>query len=185
MKPEFRQLQILNLVGRESGISAGQLARHFQVSRMTIHRDLNRLVEQNLLLRMHGGAVAKPVTRDAPDSRCSGCPRPALPHQRCELHHLDGTVSFACCAACGLRQLLAQAETSRVLVRDLISGRILPGEEAFFLVNSLASPCCQPSLLSFFDAQEASLFQAGFGGSVARMEDALEFLRVAEGLNGY
>ncbi|WP_020677387.1 DeoR family transcriptional regulator [Geopsychrobacter electrodiphilus] len=185
MTPEVRQSQILTLVSRESGISAGQLARHFQVSRMTIHRDLDRLVEQNLLLRIHGGAVAKPLVRGPSELSCSGCERPILPHQRCELHQADGTVSVACCAACGLRQFMQQDGGVSVLVGDQISGRMFPAIGAFFLVNSLAAPCCQPSLLSFYDEQEAALFQSGFGGSVAHMAEALEFLRVAEGLNGY
>jgi DNA-binding Lrp family transcriptional regulator len=184
MKPEERQRRILALLERESGLSAGQLAHHFQVSRMTIHRDLRQLFHQGSLIRIYGGVVAKSMPQGFELGRCSVCSRPALPHQRCELHHPDGAVEVACCAACGLGQFMLQGSLSQLWVGDQISGRRLRGVEAVYLVNSLASPCCQPSLLSFADEVEAALFQAGFGGVVAHLEEALEFLRIAEGLNG-
>lgn len=183
MKRETRQREILILLDRESGVSAGELATRFQVSRMTIHRDLRSLLKQGLLLRIRGGAVTKGVARTSAEGRCSACDREPLPHQCTEIHRTDATTAVACCAACGLRQAIVQSGTTRILVGDQISGRMLRAEEAYFLINSLATPCCKPSLLSFASEYEVALFQAGFGGSIARLDEALEFLRVADGLS--
>ncbi len=182
MKREERQREILNLLDRQAGISAGDLARQFRVSRMTIHRDLSSLLSQGLLLRIRGGAVTRGRS-SAPQENCSVCARRIVPHQSSEVHCLDGSVDIACCAACGLRRSIERGGGGQILVGDHISGRPVLAAEAFFLVNSLASPCCQPSLLSFASENEVSLFQAGFGGSIARLEEALEFLRVAENLD--
>ncbi len=184
MKREVRQREILTLLDRESGVSAGDLAQRFQVSRMTIHRDLRSLLKQGLLLRIQGGAVTKGLVRAATKNHCSACRRRLLPHQCCEILRADGSLDVACCTACGLRQFSVQPAAEQFLVGDQVSGRMLPAEDAYFLVNSLASPCCQPSFLSFASESEVALFQAGFGGSIARLDEALEFLRVAEGLNG-
>lgn len=183
MKRAERQHRILTLLGKESGLSAGDLSRRFQVSRMTIHRDLQSLFEQGLLLRIHGGAVAKGVAHLSVKDFCSACERSLVPHQRSEVICADDSIVVACCAACGLRQYSALPTAERLLVSDQIGGRMLPAEEAFFLINSLASPCCKPSLLSFASESEVALFQAGFGGSIARLDEAVEFFRVAEGLS--
>jgi hypothetical protein len=184
LKREVRQREILELLEKEAGVSAGHLAQRFQVSRMTIHRDLRSLFQQGLLLRIHGGAVTKGLVRDMAEMSCSACKRRLLPHQCTEIHRADGTLDVACCTACGLRQVSAKPGFEHLYVGDQISGRMLQAEDAYFLVNSLASPCCQPSFLSFASESEVSLFQAGFGGTIARLDEALEFLRVAEGLNG-
>ena len=183
MKRELRQREILTLLDKESGISAGSLAQRLQVSRMTIHRDLLSLREQGLLLRIHGGAVTKGRARAAVEGQCSVCAGRLLPHQSCEIQGADGSLAVACCAACGLRQFSLGSKATQLYVGDQISGRMLLAEEAFFLVNSLASPCCQPSLLSFAREDEVALFQEGFGGSIARLDEALEFLRVAKSLH--
>lgn len=184
MEKEARQRKILTLLDRESGVSAGNLAQRLQVSRMTIHRDLRSLFNQGLLLRIQGGAVIKRLVHAAPQAGCSACERRSLPHQCSEIRRADGALDLACCAACGLRQFSRQRGAGQLFVGDLISGQMMLAEEAFFLVNSLATPCCRPSFLSFGREDEATLFQAGFGGSIARLGEALEFLRVAEGLTG-
>ena len=182
MNFEERRRRILALLHEKSGISAGELARCLGVSRMTVHRDLENLRQRGQLLRIRGGAVARQGGVKPEEGACSACGNLLLPHQRCELR-VDGQAPIvACCTACGLRQCLALAGQGRLLVCDLISGRGLPAEEAFFLVNSMAAPCCRPSLLSFADQEQVALFQAGFGGSIGRFEDALEFLRVADNL---
>ena len=182
MKREERQREILILLDEQSGISAGDLARHFLVSRMTIHRDLSCLLKQGLLLRIRGGAVTRGGS-STQEENCSVCARRLVPHQSSEVRWVDGSTDIACCAACGLRSSIVRGGVGRMLVGDQISGRPVLAEEAFFLVNSMASPCCQPSLLSFASETDVSLFQAGFGGSIARLEEALEFLRVAENLD--
>ncbi len=178
-----RQRKILALLDKETGLSAGELAGRLQVSRMTVHRDLQSLYRQDLLLRIRGGAVAKGNPRSGLESYCTTCDRPVVPHQRSEFILEDGSSIVTCCAVCALRRVSHDNYEGDLLVGDQISGRMIPVDDAFFLVNSLASPCCQPSMLSFACEEEIALFQAGFGGSIARLNEALEFLRISERLN--
>jgi biotin operon repressor len=185
MTREARQREILTLLDKETGISAGDLAQRFHVSRMTIHRDLRSLLKQGLLFRIQGGAVKKGIIlKGVAAKNCTFCRRQLLPHQCSEITRTDGTVDVACCPACALRQFNRNADAEQFLVGDQITGKMVLAEDAYFLINSLVSPCCQPSLLSFVSKAEVTLFQAGFGGSIARLDEALEFLRVAESLNG-
>jgi DeoR/GlpR family transcriptional regulator of sugar metabolism len=53
-----RRQRILEIVNQKRSISIDDLARYFPVSTITIRRDLDRLAEENLLRRVHGGAMA-------------------------------------------------------------------------------------------------------------------------------
>ena len=57
-----RILEQLNLLGR---VYAGELAEQLNVSEDTIRRDLNKMGEQNLIRRVHGGAL--PLQQTTPD----------------------------------------------------------------------------------------------------------------------
>ncbi len=177
-----RHAQILDLLNRQAGASASELARLFKVSRMTIHRDLRDLHRRGHLQRIRGGAAFSGKIEVGSDGVCRACGRDMSPQLGAEMIAPGGDGGSFCCAACGLRQVLGQPK-SLLLVRDQLSGRQLPAAEAYFLVNSLAAPCCQPSILCFAREEEASMFQDGFGGTPARLEEALEFLRVAAQLD--
>ncbi len=60
-----RRALIAQLVARQNAVTVAELCRRFQVSDMTIRRDLKSLEERGLLLRTHGGAVARDVGHDA------------------------------------------------------------------------------------------------------------------------
>lgn len=53
-----RQLRIIELLRRQGGVAITELTQAFEVSAMTIRRDLDELGRQGLLQRTHGGAVA-------------------------------------------------------------------------------------------------------------------------------
>ncbi|MDR3438380.1 DeoR/GlpR family DNA-binding transcription regulator [Telmatospirillum sp.] len=59
MTPSERRQEIVKLVMAERTVQLDQLAEHFQVSRMTIHRDLDLLEERGLLRKGRGGATAE------------------------------------------------------------------------------------------------------------------------------
>jgi len=59
MTPSERRREIVNLVMAERTVQLDQLAEHFGVSRMTIHRDLDLLEERGLLRKGRGGATAE------------------------------------------------------------------------------------------------------------------------------
>lgn len=56
-----RQLEILELLSQKGNVSVEELAEKFKVSKMTIRRDLEKLQENNLLQRTHGGALMNRV----------------------------------------------------------------------------------------------------------------------------
>ena len=53
-----RRLKILETVAEEQTIQVGELATRFQVSEMTIRRDIKRLERDGFLRRTYGGATA-------------------------------------------------------------------------------------------------------------------------------
>ncbi|WWR15790.1 DeoR/GlpR family DNA-binding transcription regulator [Lachnospiraceae bacterium JLR.KK008] len=53
-----RQLRILNLVRERGEVKVEELAKTFQISLMTVRRDLQLLEQEKLLSRVHGGAVS-------------------------------------------------------------------------------------------------------------------------------
>lgn len=180
MKREIRQHKILNLISAESGISASMLAKQLHVSRMTIHRDLSALAAQGHLRRIHGGALYQ---KAAYSLTCPICQRKPLTHQQAEIITPTALRTKTCCTTCGLRQILLRSDQARLWVQDILTGQRLAAEQAFFLINSAAISCCQPSTLSFAQQDQLSLFQTGFGGTVARFNEALDFLRISHHLH--
>lgn len=56
-----RQLEILDILSKKGNVTVEELATLLNVSRMTIRRDLEKLQENNLLQRTHGGALINKV----------------------------------------------------------------------------------------------------------------------------
>lgn len=59
--PHVRKKEILEMLKRNDYLDAGELSEKFNVSYMTIHRDLKALEEEGVLSRVYGGAVAVPA----------------------------------------------------------------------------------------------------------------------------
>jgi DeoR/GlpR family transcriptional regulator of sugar metabolism len=53
-----RQLQILNMIRNRGEVKLEELANTFQISLMTVRRDLQYLEQEKLIARIHGGAVS-------------------------------------------------------------------------------------------------------------------------------
>lgn len=58
MFAEERLLRIVEMVSRNGKVTVAELCEALAVSQVTIRRDLERLEEEKLLLRTHGGAIA-------------------------------------------------------------------------------------------------------------------------------
>lgn len=63
------------------------------------------------------------------------------------------------------------------LTADYLSGQLHTVHSSIFLFGSAAAPCCRPSILTFADEENARRFQAGFGGELGRLEDAIRYLQ--------
>ena len=67
MLAQQRQSAILDLVRRHGGVRVSDLVREFNVSDMTIRRDLESLAQRGLLAKVHGGATTlAPGSTDEP-----------------------------------------------------------------------------------------------------------------------
>jgi DeoR/GlpR family transcriptional regulator of sugar metabolism len=60
-----RQARIADLIARQNAVTVAELCERFSVSDMTIRRDLQRLAQDGILVRTHGGAVARMSEQDA------------------------------------------------------------------------------------------------------------------------
>ncbi|MFQ5855986.1 MAG: DeoR/GlpR family DNA-binding transcription regulator [Anaerolineae bacterium] len=58
MLPDERRQRILELIETDGSVSVDELAQRFDVSEMTIRRDLRMLDSDGLLRRVHGGATS-------------------------------------------------------------------------------------------------------------------------------
>lgn len=188
MKGTERRKAILAWLEQEGSLSLQEIVDRYGVSKMTAHRDLEALESRQLLKRIHGGAVsaerpqvaspggvapAEPVA-----GQCVVCYRPTSQHLLYSLTLRNGEQHKACCPHCGVSaQLQYGDEVAMALTADYLTGRPHPVQGSFFLLGSAAVPCCKPSMLTFEDEEMARRFQAGFGGSLGRLADAVRFLQ--------
>ncbi len=64
MNPAERREEIKNILAARDQAEVKELAEEFQVSEMTIRRDLNKLEDNNLIIRTRGGAIRKNIIND-------------------------------------------------------------------------------------------------------------------------
>lgn len=60
MRGEVRRQKMLEVIRRESSVSVEELAATLDVSKMTVHRDLDALSQQRLVRKIRGGATMQP-----------------------------------------------------------------------------------------------------------------------------
>ncbi|MDX1991027.1 MAG: DeoR family transcriptional regulator [bacterium] len=174
--PSMRQERIMAWLAESHTLTIEQLAEHFGVSIMTIHRDLDHLVRSGQVEKVHGGVRLSVQQAAAGHGTCGLCGGNI--HDRTQFLVQPGSeaVRSACCAHCGLLMLDGVPETAVVLVRDFLYGRIVNGRQAAYLVESSVTLCCSPGVLSFACAGDAERFQQGFGGRVMTLAEVYAFL---------
>lgn len=172
-----RQHFILDSLASQGSVSISDLANSLGVSPMTIHRDLDQLDRTGLLRKVRGGAMPVAPPSEA-DDVCVACYAPLSPRTQVALHLADGSQRRACCPHCGL-MILSRGleEVSSILVTDFLYGRSVNGRTAAYVAESSISLCCTPTVLAFEDAHDAQRFQAGFGGQLFNLDEALAFVR--------
>ncbi len=177
MLREERLQQILDILAREGSVRVTDLSRRFNVSDMTIHRDLNYLASKGYLRKVHGGAVAL-QPQSTTEETCPVCYAPVTYRTQVVIHLESGEQQHACCPHCGLHLLArTQGQVSMALVRDFLHFHMLDAQTATYLAGPDLVVCCQPSVLAFATREEAERFQRGFGGQVMTLEEATAFVR--------
>ena len=181
---------ILEMLQATGNLQITDLAENFQVSKMTIHRDLVLLEEKGVLKRIHGGAVQAAGSIKAsgditsfPESRqgeCLICTRPPTQHLLYTLTGKNGEQRQACCPHCGISAHLLYGENIMMaFTADYLTGKLHAAQNSYFLLGSVAAPCCHPSILTFENEQMVHRFQTGFGGTVGGLNEAIKYLREA------
>jgi len=171
-----REKKILELLQTQGSASIQELAEVFNVSNMTIHRDLNKLEQSGQIQKKHGGVTLVEKSLLVSEYTCAMCNKP-VSERTVFIVQLDtGEKKRACCGHCGL---MIQGQTSNMwqsLTTDYLHGHMVSANQAVYLVGSELNICCVPSVLSFGSQQEAEKFQKGFGGSIVNMETATQQL---------
>lgn len=182
--PADRRRQILALLQDQGIVLIRNLSERFDVSHMTIHRDLDQLEERGHLRKVRGGAVPVTPAVTAPlataSSSCEMCAKPVQAHTRVVLNQTDGGQLVACCPHCALMLFShRQEEVASVLVTDFLSGAVASAQAASYVVGPEVTVCCSPTALSFSRQEDAERFQKGFGGEVLSFTEAIHYVRRA------
>ncbi|MDD5659094.1 MAG: DeoR/GlpR family DNA-binding transcription regulator [Actinomycetota bacterium] len=64
--PEKRRIEIRNLIQQEKSVSVEKIAKLFDISPITVRRDLEKLHERGLISKVHGGAIYKDALASEP-----------------------------------------------------------------------------------------------------------------------
>ncbi len=190
MKGLGRRRELLGWLNERGHLSVIEIVERFSVSKMTVHRDLEQLEQRQLLKRVHGGVLAmerngRPVAAPSGSPRqggrdCTICQRPVGAHLLYSLT-LSGSGQLQyCCPHCGISGHMAYpGQVVMALATDFLTGRPHPAQQSWFVLGSMVVPCCRPSMLTFEDEEMARRFQGAYGGSLGRLEAALDYLQEA------
>ena len=178
-----RHQRILSLLQEQGAVTILQLSQLFQVSEMTIHRDLEHLSETGRVRRVRGGAVStvapEPIiVETAASDRCLMCYKQPRRQTQVMLQLADGTYRRACCPHCGLMRM-AQGDVVAAMVTGFLHGRTLSAPSAHYLINPEINICCTPTILAFECHKDALRFQKGFGGQIYDLYAAIAHLQDA------
>ena len=169
-----REKQILDLIKKKGSVSIQDLSDTLSVSTMTIHRDLNRMEEKGLIRKRHGSASL--AGKDLGDASCAMCGKSIHGKKVFIIYLANGEQKTTCCAHCGLMLLTVTKGAWQSMTMDYLYGHMISANQAIYLIGCDLNVCCVPTILTFGSRQEAERFQTGFGGTLASMDDAIQFL---------
>jgi biotin operon repressor len=158
-----REKLILEEVEEKGSISIKELAEKLGVSPMTIHRDVNKLTAEGVVIKSHG-QVLLPEKPKGDEEACAMCRKPVSARTAYLLILTNGEQKRTCCPHCGLMLQMREEEVWQPMATDFLHGHMISASQAFFVLESELSICCVPSVLSFGSEAEARKFTAGFGG---------------------
>ena len=170
-----RRDYILKKLRENRRVRVSELSKALNVSRMTIHRDLDALAEEGLIEKVFGGAISTVDARkNESASQCVMCGRTVNIHTRVVLHTRQGEIIEACCPHCALLLLDKRDDIVSGLAVDFIHGKMVNLKTATFLIDPDVVVCCTPPVLCFSNEEEACRFQQGFKGELASLSEAQE-----------
>jgi hypothetical protein len=187
VKSTERREKLLNWLEKDGTLSLVEMVNYFEVSKMTIHRDLDLLEQRQALKRIHGGAARLERQSNQQDAgtfeqlsqvKCLICNRPPSQNLLYTITLKNGEQKVACCPHCGISaHLLLGDQVAMALTADFLSGRLHSAQHSYFVMGGVVAHCCKPSVLTFDDEEMATRFQKGFDGKIGRFNDAMAFLK--------
>ena len=178
MLPIERQRQIKMLIQTKKTLKINELSERFNVSEMTIYRDIKPLIEEGLITKTFGGiSLVEKTNQTLPDqNQCVYCHKPNNSKMTYRLILPNDKIETACCAHCGLlRHQQLGEEVLQAICHDFFMNTTISAPLTWYVMNtSLNISCCQPQVLTFANQEHAERFVKGFGGTVYRFEEVME-----------
>lgn len=170
-----RKQEILKIIRERGEVTVKELSHIFNVSEMTIYRDVRELEKEGEVKRKHGSVLLNTIENKEPLTlkSCPICSKPITRSHPYKIIVENTKVIEACCEHCGF-MLHQKYENQNVsaLTFDFITEKPANAIDAYYVVGSSAIPCCSPSVIPFINREDAQKFAKGFGGKVLTFTDA-------------
>ncbi len=184
-----RKEEILELLERGYA-TAKELAHYFDVSLMTIYRDLRELEEEGKVVRRYGRIeLNRKHELQEDEEKCSFCGKD-VDNRFGFTYWLKGRKKLStCCPHCGLLiyDKVDEKDIEVLLTKDFITCSPINAYEAWYVLGCDISPCCRPSAFAFGEKEHAESFARGFSGFVFNFDEAKErmkeLMRRGQGVN--
>jgi len=169
-----RRKWILERLRKQGSLTLQEIVSELCVSNMTINRDVQHLEAEGLLKRTHGG-ISQP---DLPpqETTCATCHAPVSNRMQFLFTLATGSDLVYCCPHCGLAHLDRYSIVIGVFATDFLYGTMIDAYRATYVIGSSINLCCEPTVLSFKDCEQAEAFCRGFGGKTYTIHEAIKFL---------
>lgn len=175
MLPVERQSLIKEWITAQHHMKISELSLRLKVSEMTVHRDIQPLIDEGVIVKTFGGiTLAANTTRAESDKadRCILCQQPINGRLNYRMIKSNGEMEIACCAHCGLlRHHQLGDEVIQGLCSDFLLHTTISVFSAAYVIDpNLQISCCNPQILTFGSAVHAESFVKGFGGRFMAFE---------------
>jgi DeoR family transcriptional regulator, copper-sensing transcriptional repressor len=168
--PIERRNWILLRLRQQGSLSLEEILAELKVSPMTVNRDIQSMASEGVVKRTHGGIVLPDVTQQG--TSCATCHAPISNRTQFLLTTASGANLAFCCPHCGFSQLGRFPNAVGVFATDFFYGTMIDAAITSFVIGSSVSLCCEPSVLSFKNRDQAEAFCRGFGGSIFNITQA-------------
>ncbi|WP_327608912.1 DeoR family transcriptional regulator [Virgibacillus tibetensis] len=176
--PADRRKRVEDLIRSHYSMKISDLSKKFNVSEMTIHRDLKPLIDEGVVIKTFGGVT---LTRDKQSNEtiseeCVICKSSINVRMAYRLILQNNKIEMTCCAHCGLiRHRQLDSGVIQAICYDFFRQTTISAHLTWFVMNSSVHiGCCQPQVLTFEWKEHAEKFVKGFGGNVYSFNQATE-----------